>query len=68
MSDYLRSFYSRLHVQNNDPTGERQKKKCDHDNDSPVLTAHTEYGTDKHTVATKAHISSSYSNSRNQRF
>ena len=68
MSDYLRSFYSRLHVQNNDPRGKKQKKKCDHDNDSSILTAHTEYGTDKDTLATKAHISSSYSNSRNQRF
>ena len=68
MSDYLQSFYSRLHVQNNDPRGEKQKKRCDHDNDSSVPTAHTEYGTDKDTLATKAHISSSYSNSRNQRF
>jgi len=66
MSDYLRSFYSRLHVQNNGPRGEQQKKRCDHDNDSSVPTAHNEYDTD--TLATKAHISSSYSNSRNQRF
>jgi hypothetical protein len=68
MSDYLRSFYSRLHVQNNDPRGEKQKQKCDHDNDSSVPTAHTEYGTDEDTLATKAHISSGYSNFRNQRF
>jgi len=68
MSDYLQSFYSRLHVQNNDPRGEKQKKKCDHDNDSSVPTAHTEHGTDKDTLATKAQISSSYSNSINQRF
>jgi len=68
MSDYLRSFYSRLHVQNSDPRGEKQKKKCDHDNDSSVPTAHIEYGTEIDTLASKAHISSSYSNSRNQRF
>jgi len=68
MSDYLRSFYSRLHTQNNGPRGEQQKKKCDHDNDSSVPSAHNEYDTDKDTLATKAHISSSYSNSRNQRF
>jgi hypothetical protein len=68
MSDYLRSFYSRLHVQNSDQRGEKQIKKCDHDNDSSVPTAHTEYGTEKNTLATEAHISSSYSNSRNQRF
>jgi hypothetical protein len=68
MSDYLRSFYSRLQVENNDPGGEKQKKKCNHDNDSSVPTVHTEYGTDKDALPTKAHISSSYSNSRNQRF
>jgi len=47
MSDYLRSFYNRRHVQNNDPRGENQKKKCDHDNDFSVPTVHTEYGADK---------------------
>lgn len=68
MSDYLRSFYSRPHFQNIGPKEEQQKKKCDHDNDSSVPTAHNEYDTDKDTLASKAHISSSYSNSRNQRF
>jgi hypothetical protein len=66
--DYLGSFYSRLHVQNNDPGGEKKKNKCDHDNDSSFPTAHTEHDRDKDTLATKAHISSSYSNSRNQGF
>ena len=68
MSDYLRSFYNRLHFQNKGPVGEQQKKKCDHDNDSSFPTAHNEYDTDKDTFASKAHISSSYSNSRNHRF
>jgi hypothetical protein len=66
MADYLRSFYSRPHVLNNDSREEKKKKKCDHDNESAVPTAHTEYDTEKDTLATKAHISSSYSNSRNQ--
>jgi hypothetical protein len=64
--DYLGSFYSRFHVQNNDPGGEKKKNKCDHDNDPAVPPAHTGQDTDKDNLATKAHISSSYSNSRNQ--
>jgi hypothetical protein len=66
MSDYLRSFSSSLHVQSNHTRGE-EKKKCDQDNDSSIPKAHTEYDTDKETLATKAHISRSYSVLRNHR-